>query len=104
MASDRVGLPRADIGECYNCRFWRVDRHGDGTEGECRRYPPTLSHARAQLEAEHESGGDSENAADAAADWSASEYCWYFPRTDGGTWCGEYQTHPALPAPEEPTA
>jgi len=29
--------------ECSQCRFWR-QRGPEGGEGECRRYPPQLSH------------------------------------------------------------
>ncbi len=66
---------------CETCRFYQPPRDGlpDGTEGECRRFPPSVSPTKQHI--------------DEAATITGTDGFWFgwWPEVPDHGWCGEYQ-------------
>ncbi len=89
---------------CSNCLWWRPNvkqsarYHPEDFYGECRRYPPKLN-LLAQKDHYEELVGDDDDDYDifVASQNTIASFNFYFPKTSGGDYCGEWkQDDPAV--------
>jgi hypothetical protein len=81
--------PVEDGIDCYQCKFFKPTRK-DGSEGECRRFPPVFVQSMSTVDA------GSKDALRDMQDEIGSTWVWHFPivSSEMQDWCGEFQRHP----------
>lgn len=81
------------IGRCTDCRFFDSwgDDEGGHEEGQCRRYPPTMSDAMVKEQAKTMSCEREEVLSISTERAVCMQVVYRFPIISGDDWCGEWQ-------------